>query len=218
LDQLERILESPHFRTTKRCSQFLRYVVEHASSDPAELKERTIGIEVFHRGSNYDTHQDPVVRVTAGEVRKRLAQYYLEPGHEAELRITLPPGCYVPELHAPPQAHEVVAPPEIAPVQTPEIVSEEPALTRRNRWWILGACLAALCIVAAALAVCRGPNGSRCVLESGARASRSRARLPGPTEYLPLCRMGQAIIRSRRTRRLAVRFAPTSRRIGGRVQ
>src|SRR5215813_510584 len=103
LAQLARILESPQFRSSKRCSLFLRYVVEQASENHLDrLKERTLGIEVFERDPQYDTNQDPVVRTAAGEVRKRLAQYYLEPGHEEEIRISLPAGSYVPEVQ--PQA------------------------------------------------------------------------------------------------------------------
>ncbi|MBO0801084.1 MAG: hypothetical protein J2P31_19885, partial [Blastocatellia bacterium] len=102
LTQLSRILESPQFRSSKRCTQFLRYVVERASENHlAGLKERALGIEVFERDPQYDTNQDPVVRTTAGEVRKRLAQYYLEPGHEDEPRISLPSGSYIPEIHLP---------------------------------------------------------------------------------------------------------------------
>ena len=63
------------------------------------LKERTLGVEVFGRDPGYDTNLDPVVRTTAGEIRKRIAQYYHEPGHEAEIRIDLPSGSYVPEFH-----------------------------------------------------------------------------------------------------------------------
>ena len=60
-----------------------------------------MGVEVFNRDPLYDTNQDPVVRGTAGEVRKRLAQYYLEPGRAKELRISMPAGSYVPEIHLP---------------------------------------------------------------------------------------------------------------------
>ena len=99
LHQLERLLESRHFRNSKRYPAFLRYVVEHTlSGDTDGLKERTLGIEVFARPSNYDTNADPIVRVTAGEVRKRIAQYYQEPGHEHEVRIDLPLGAYVPSF------------------------------------------------------------------------------------------------------------------------
>jgi hypothetical protein len=86
-------------------------VVEQASESRLEgLKERTLGIEVFGRAPQYDTNQDPVVRTAAGEVRKRLAQYYLEPGHEDELRISLPAGSYVPEAHSPAKIKAEAAP------------------------------------------------------------------------------------------------------------
>ena len=49
------------------------------------LKERSLGVEVFGRAANYDTNQDPVVRVTAAEVRKKLAQYYLELDHRPQI-------------------------------------------------------------------------------------------------------------------------------------
>ena len=67
-----------------------------------QLKERTLGIEVFGRELDYDTNIDHIVRSTAGEIRKRIAQYYHEPGHESEIRIDLPSGSYVPEFHWPP--------------------------------------------------------------------------------------------------------------------
>jgi hypothetical protein len=102
LAQLAKVLSSSHFRSSKRCSLFLRYVVEHAVENQLDyLKERSLGIAVFERDPHYDTNQDPVVRSTAGEVRKRLAQHYLELGREEELRIGLPTGSYVPEIHFP---------------------------------------------------------------------------------------------------------------------
>lgn len=98
--ELDRILESHHFRTSKKCSRFLRHIVEAAADGRFDcLKERTLGVDVFDREPHYDTNQDPIVRGTAGEVRKRLAQYYLEAG-DSELRFALPPGSYVPEAHA----------------------------------------------------------------------------------------------------------------------
>ena len=57
---------------------------------------------MFGRSPTYDPGTDPVVRITAAEVRKRLAQYYQEPGHAGEIRIELPVGSYVPEFHLPP--------------------------------------------------------------------------------------------------------------------
>jgi hypothetical protein len=125
LHQLTKILDSGQFRSSKRCSIFLRHVVEHAVENNIEsLKERSLGVEVFGRDPHYDTNQDPVVRSTAGEVRKRLAQYYLESGHRDEIRISLPPGSYSPEIHPSPE--------KTAPVV---VVQVEPRSERRW-WWI----------------------------------------------------------------------------------
>ena len=100
--QLERVLASHLFANSRRYPALLRYVVEESLSGRTDnLKERTLGVDVFKRDSQYDSNLDPVVRVTAGEVRKRLAQYYYEPGHESELHIELPSGSYVPVYRVP---------------------------------------------------------------------------------------------------------------------
>lgn len=96
---LARILESPSFQGSKRCQDFLRYVIEQALAGQFDaLKERVIGAEVFGRPSAYDTSSDAIVRVKANEVRKRLAQFYQDSGVTGGVRIELPPGSYVPTL------------------------------------------------------------------------------------------------------------------------
>jgi len=126
--QLERLLANPFFSHSRRFPSFLRYVVDKTLSGEAEyLKERTLGIEIFGKGADYDTATDPIVRVTAAEIRKRIAQYYQEPGHQQELRLSLPPGSYIPQFHPaepeplPPEAHSPQVPslpvqPEASPL------------------------------------------------------------------------------------------------------
>ena len=98
-EQIERMVESPPFSHSRRFPTFLRFVVEHTLSGNADqLKERIIGIEVFGRGADYDTASDPIVRVTAAEIRKRIAQYYAIPEHQNELRVSLPAGSYIPQF------------------------------------------------------------------------------------------------------------------------
>ena len=100
--QLSRILASSPFRNSKRQTQFLQFVVDMSlSGKGADLKERLIGIEVFRRSPDYDVTSDPIVRGAAAELRKRLAQYYADPSHSAELRLDLPLGTYVPAFHWP---------------------------------------------------------------------------------------------------------------------
>jgi len=105
-DQLERVLHSPLFRSSQRCQALLRHVAEAAlTGNTANLKERALGIDVFGRAPDYDTNTDPIVRGTAGEVRKKLAQYYQDPVHAEELHIELVRGSYVPVFHASPVQH-----------------------------------------------------------------------------------------------------------------
>jgi len=93
-------MSSHHFRGSRRCQNLLRHITEQTlAGDTSRLKERTLGIEVFEREPDYDTAQDPVVRATAGEIRKKLAQYYQDPGHESEPRIDLLAGSYIAEFH-----------------------------------------------------------------------------------------------------------------------
>jgi hypothetical protein len=104
-EALTRVLDSQEFRASRRCQEFLRFVVETtlAGNGPA-LKERTIGVEVFGRAASYDPGNDSTVRVKAGEVRKRLQTYYSGTGAASPIRIHLPAGGYLPEFHHAPQA------------------------------------------------------------------------------------------------------------------
>jgi hypothetical protein len=101
--ELQSVVGSPHFCNSKRYPALLTYIVENTLAGRGdELKERTLGIEVFQRPSDYDTHADTVVRYTAGEVRKRLSLYYHErdwdPEAGSRIQISLPAGSYVPEF------------------------------------------------------------------------------------------------------------------------
>ncbi len=123
-EQLDRLLVHPLFANSKRYPALLAYVVDQTlQGNSADLKERSIGIEVFGRSPSYDANADPVVRITAGEVRKRLSQYYYDSAHDTELVIELPVGSYVPIFHP----HEAEPEPEPAAV-FPETPSSPPAI------------------------------------------------------------------------------------------
>jgi hypothetical protein len=155
--QLERILASSVFGTSKRYPAFLRFVVETTLDGNAEcLKERTIGVEVFGRAADYDTNSDHVVRSAAGEVRRRLAQYYVDPSHSGEIRIDLPLGSYIPQFRAPvTEAVPVAALAEIREI--PDAVEVKPAAnTYRRAMFVLPA--AALAVLAILRASFGGPQ------------------------------------------------------------
>ncbi|MCU1232814.1 MAG: hypothetical protein JWP63_781 [Candidatus Solibacter sp.] len=116
-EELERVLASHEFRSSRRSQEFLRYVIEHTLRGQTDvLKERTIGIEVFGRPTSYDPSEDATVRVKAGEVRKRLGIYYAGEGAHNPLRIELPSGTYVPEFHRGAHLEAVVVPLPVSPV------------------------------------------------------------------------------------------------------
>src|SRR5271156_2371329 len=98
--QMNRLLETSHFKNSRRYPALFRFIVEEALEGRGEfLKERLLGVRVFNRPPDYDTANDPIVRVTIAEIRKRIAQYYHEEAHESEMRIELMHGRYEPEFH-----------------------------------------------------------------------------------------------------------------------
>lgn len=100
-EQLKRLLKHPLFHRSERYPALLQYVVEQTLlGNGDQLKERSIGIEVFGRPTDYDPSSDPIVRFTASEVRKRLAQYYIDPEHNGELQIDLHAGSYAAVFHS----------------------------------------------------------------------------------------------------------------------
>ena len=142
LRELDSILASQYFQHAGRCKQFLRYVVEHRLAGQQEkLKERTIGTEVFQRPPGYATGDDPVVRVQAGEVRRRLEQYYQTAPQDSSIRIELPVGSYSPVFHRKSAA---------APARNPVRRTLEPELQNPRSHRLLYSVLA-LAVVAATI-------------------------------------------------------------------
>jgi adenylate cyclase len=93
--ELERILNSRCFEQAGRASEFLRFVVrETLAGNGDRLKGYTIGIEVFGRPETFDAQSDPLVRVEAGRLRRRLIEYYVAEGRANPIRIALPRGGY----------------------------------------------------------------------------------------------------------------------------
>jgi hypothetical protein len=137
--ELDRVLHSHEFRASRRCQEFLKYVVENTLAGRGDtLKERTIGIDVFGRGASYDPSEDATVRVKAGEVRKRLGLYYAGNGRADDIRIDLPAGTYAPEF-----SHVTHAPGPESPQALPAAAPQ-----RRRRWPLV---LALSAVVVAAL-------------------------------------------------------------------
>lgn len=134
-DQLDSILASDEFCPSRRASELLQHLVSRAlSGDTSSLKERLLGVEIFHRRSDYDTSTDSIVRVTANDVRRRLAAFYAK-NPTQPLRILLPLGSYVPDFIPAPEAELTSSlsagphtqskhDPEIKPFLSPPLTAE----------------------------------------------------------------------------------------------
>lgn len=151
-EQLGRILASPAFHNSKRYAAVLKFIVDQALDGIGDrLKERTIGIEVFDRPPDYDTATDHAVRSAVAEVRKRLAQYYLESAR-SELRIEILSGSYIPQFRWPDQGpRPLVAPVLSSGKQAVLPVVQLPAGSAVQRSWPRALWLAAGCTILAGL-------------------------------------------------------------------
>jgi hypothetical protein len=150
--QLERLLASNLFHSSRRYAQFLRFVVGRTLEGQGhDLKERILGIEVFDRPPDYDTNIDPIVRVTAAEIRKRIDQYYHDPKHSQEIRLFLPSGSYAPQFSWPgyPNGLAVApSPPANGSAVTAHTAAEsEKAKSAPHRWVSTKAILLILAIL-----------------------------------------------------------------------
>lgn len=109
-EQLEKVLHSETFKAARGLQKFLDYVASKTIAGLAdEIKEYTIGTEVFGRAADYDPRVDTVVRVQALRLREKLREYYDREGATDEVRLIVPKGHYIPRFtrRAAPSAAEL---------------------------------------------------------------------------------------------------------------
>jgi TolB-like protein len=139
--QLERTLASRGFVTAGRQSRLLRHIVERTLAGQADqLKEYSVGMEVFDRDDKYDPRIDSIVRVEAGRLRSRLDEYYATDGAGDAVRISLPRGAYVATFEPNVQG----AKPAVTLSEGAPVVAEQPAARRSWALWALGTTLVAV--------------------------------------------------------------------------
>ena len=64
--ELEKVLAAACLRDSHLLKRFLRYAVEHTLAGAGgQLKEYSLGVDVFGRDASYDPRVDPVVRMAA---------------------------------------------------------------------------------------------------------------------------------------------------------
>ena len=134
--ELAAALASSHFSRAPTLAHLLEYLCEKLfSGATAQIKEYSIGVEVFHRGADFDQETDSIVRVEVNRLRRRLAEYYQGEGAAHRLHIAIPVGQYVPrfECLADPGT-EVSREPAPGPA-LPEAKTHPLRLTSRQLWW-----------------------------------------------------------------------------------
>ena len=95
--QLGRILASEGFVRSIQLCKFLSFVVNASlSGNTGDIKGYTIATEVFGRDDSFDPQGDPIVRIEAGRLRRRLEHYYGTVGRTDPIRIDIPKGAYIP--------------------------------------------------------------------------------------------------------------------------
>lgn len=98
--ELEWVLAQPEFARSASLVRFLSFICKcYFEGETAEIREYSIAVEALGRKpASFDSHVDPIVRVTARALRKKLHEVYQNEGKDHTLRIFLPVGHYVPEF------------------------------------------------------------------------------------------------------------------------
>ena len=115
LEQVTRVANSQTFRGSPSLCKLLNYLGNYASDHPGiSVKEYQVATEVFGRPADFDPKGDATVRVQAGRLRAKLAEYYATEGAGDSLILDLPKGVYAlecrpKELHGPVETGPVAA-------------------------------------------------------------------------------------------------------------
>ena len=97
--QLKKMLQSEAFARSRRLRRFLRFCVEQTLLDQTEnLKEYSIGLEVFEKPESFDPRMDSIVRVVARRLRSMVDYYYQNEGKDDPILIKFRCGSYVPSF------------------------------------------------------------------------------------------------------------------------
>lgn len=92
---IDKLVDSHALHGSESLCKLLRYLAEHALKHPGTpLKEYQIATEVFGRPADFDPHVDSQVRVQAGRLRSKLAEYYATEGAADQIIVDLPKGTY----------------------------------------------------------------------------------------------------------------------------
>ncbi|HMF93714.1 MAG TPA: hypothetical protein VKE96_05445 [Vicinamibacterales bacterium] len=152
--ELDRLLASELFARSPRLSSFLKFIVEKTLAGEGEsLKEHVIAVELYGKAADFNTAEDPIVRIDARRLRDKLREYYAGP-RDAAIVISVPKGSYTPVFDTSAAASVVqlsadgstvadsaaVAAPVVAPLPAASVESIP-------RWWLIAGTALGMVIV-----------------------------------------------------------------------
>jgi hypothetical protein len=140
--QIQRIVQSKAFRTSEVHRNLLTYLAEKSLSGDAEnIKEYTVGLDVFGKPDSYDPRQESTVRMHVARLRQKLAEYYRTEGVDDPIFVDLPKGGFR-------VTFEPRTVPSVPEVEAAEITPRKAA--RPVRYWFEVVLVAALLIAVGA--------------------------------------------------------------------
>lgn len=147
--QIERLTKSHSLHSSESLCKLLRYLAEHSLDHPGiALKEYQIATEVLGRPAGFDPQSDSTVRVQAGRLRVKLAEYYGHEGMDDPILVEIPKGSYAINF----QLRNVKA---VAPGATGLMVEAQPKkkdLPASNRGWAIAVVVLSVLLAASFIA------------------------------------------------------------------
>lgn len=135
--ELQAVLQSRLFSRSPTLTHLLSYLCEKTfAGESAQIKEYSVGLDVFDRRDSFDQDTDSIVRVQANRLRKRLSEYYASEGASHLVHITIPVGQYIPAFKRKIEEHACASNLAMTP---------QPRVPDANSWrpsgqllWVLG--------------------------------------------------------------------------------
>jgi hypothetical protein len=169
--QIDKLIKSHSLHTSESLCKLLRYLAEHSLDHPGiALKEYQIATEVLGRPTGFDPQSDSTVRVQAGRLRVKLAEYYAHEGPDDLIVVEVPKGSYALTFHL--RTPKPGGQPLTTLILEPEKRQESPRFTRG---WIIA--VAAFSVLLAA------SLSTTAILLSQRARSQAVATQPAPAAY-----------------------------------
>ena len=162
--ELQAVLQSHLFARSPTLTHLLSYLCEKTfAGESDQIKEYSVGLDVFDRRDSFDQDTDSIVRVQANRLRKRLSEYYAAEGAAHPIHITVPVGQYIPVFK------KIDAEPMVSPELQMAPQARAPDDARRIMWrpspqqaWVVGGVMILVLLVGRRFSDSRTAKSTTC--------------------------------------------------------